>query len=298
MSAFTGCSYLELDNRTRRGARLPRNCLLQFLFRPAGEGSKSLFCGALCVSPNISWFRLLNVGRSSKRRASHVICGLLAGVILSVCTDPSLGRPEWNVGSTTQPRGGLAGSVRDLTGHPIPDANIVILETALGAMTDSCGQFRIRRVPVGAYHVRFMALGYSDTTGVARIDSGRAAYLIAHLRKTTPDPHAVHVVTDGGRLRSTAVFYRPRGMVFDTTGAVVPCASVLTSGVGHGTSDSTGHYRARVFGTFPIRIRAVAWIPPCGWMVSEEASIPDSASCLMPVDLVIKRCVPDFNFEE
>ena len=55
----------------------------------------------------------------------------------------------------------VSGDVKDKnTGEPIPYANIVLIDTNLGASTDIDGHFIIPRVPVKDYTLRVMVIGY------------------------------------------------------------------------------------------------------------------------------------------
>ncbi|MEX1275705.1 MAG: TonB-dependent receptor [Bacteroidota bacterium] len=58
----------------------------------------------------------------------------------------------------------MTGSVRDsLTGLPLVGANVVLRGTVLGAATDVSGEFRVGRVPPGAYSVAVSMVGYQRT---------------------------------------------------------------------------------------------------------------------------------------
>ncbi|HEV8217823.1 MAG TPA: carboxypeptidase-like regulatory domain-containing protein, partial [Gemmatimonadaceae bacterium] len=54
----------------------------------------------------------------------------------------------------------MVGVVRDSTGAPIADAEVVIRELTQGTRTNARGEFTLRDIPVGAYQVWFRRLGY------------------------------------------------------------------------------------------------------------------------------------------
>jgi Ca-activated chloride channel homolog len=58
--------------------------------------------------------------------------------------------------------GTIGGSVKDANGKPLPYANVLILGTAWGAMSDNNGFFSIRNVPTGTYSVKAQHMGYTD----------------------------------------------------------------------------------------------------------------------------------------
>ncbi|MEK6650320.1 MAG: TonB-dependent receptor, partial [Bacteroidota bacterium] len=80
--------------------------------------------------------------------------------------------------------GDIAGYVRDARSQePLFGVNVVVLERpATGAATDTAGAFRILRVPVGTYSLRFTAVGYGTqvVTNVV-VTTGRATPLLIHM---------------------------------------------------------------------------------------------------------------------
>ena len=57
--------------------------------------------------------------------------------------------------------GRISGHVRDSSGHPLAGAQVVIVGTRFGAVTDRAGTYTIASVPEGAYSVRAMFIGYA-----------------------------------------------------------------------------------------------------------------------------------------
>ena len=59
-------------------------------------------------------------------------------------------------------RGKLTGKVTDQNGQPVPGANIVLVGTTTGAVTDPEGVFSVINVAAGVYDVRSSAVGYQS----------------------------------------------------------------------------------------------------------------------------------------
>lgn len=61
--------------------------------------------------------------------------------------------------------GEIVGVVIDKeTGEPLPFANVMILNTTLGAATDQNGKYRISQIPAGNYSVQAKFIGYNSVT--------------------------------------------------------------------------------------------------------------------------------------
>ena len=60
--------------------------------------------------------------------------------------------------------GKLAGKITDQKKEPLPSANVVILGTTLGAVTNIDGYFTILNIPPGTYDVQIRLIGYRSTT--------------------------------------------------------------------------------------------------------------------------------------
>lgn len=60
--------------------------------------------------------------------------------------------------------GGISGRVTDAQGNPLPYANVVVVGTNFGAMTNEAGEFQIRSLPPGNYALTAMILGYESVS--------------------------------------------------------------------------------------------------------------------------------------
>ena len=70
-----------------------------------------------------------------------------------------------------KPSGGwITGSVVDQrTKTPIPSANVVVLGSQMGAVTDENGSFTIRNVPAGEYQIHVSVLGYRQAAATIKV---------------------------------------------------------------------------------------------------------------------------------
>ena len=67
--------------------------------------------------------------------------------------------------ASAQSSGTITGIVRDATTkEPLIGANVIIVNTSMGAATNTDGYFEIRAVPLGTYSVRALVIGYSPVT--------------------------------------------------------------------------------------------------------------------------------------
>ncbi|MFN8548807.1 MAG: von Willebrand factor type A domain-containing protein [Candidatus Eisenbacteria bacterium] len=60
--------------------------------------------------------------------------------------------------------GVIEGTVTDTTGAPLAYANVVLLGTSWGTMTDVRGHYRIERIPAGSYTLTAMLLGFEPAS--------------------------------------------------------------------------------------------------------------------------------------
>ena len=72
--------------------------------------------------------------------------------------------------------GNVKGNVSD-GNSPIPLVNVIIINTGLGAGTESNGDYEIRGIPVGEYTIRFSAVGWETKTADISITENRTLEL-------------------------------------------------------------------------------------------------------------------------
>ena len=60
--------------------------------------------------------------------------------------------------------GKIAGRVVDSDGETLPFANVLILETTMGAVTDINGDYFILNIPPGVYNIQARMMGFHDLT--------------------------------------------------------------------------------------------------------------------------------------
>ncbi len=74
--------------------------------------------------------------------------------------------------ASAQGTGTLTGTVRDVDGQSKAYANVVVLTTKMGAMTDSDGKYTVKNVPAGTYTIRVSFLGYEQQERTVQINAG------------------------------------------------------------------------------------------------------------------------------
>ncbi len=72
-----------------------------------------------------------------------------------------------------QQTGSVAGLVRSETGEPIPGAQVSIVGTNLGTLTQENGRYLIRQVPEGDYQVRVELIGFGTATRPIAVLAGQ-----------------------------------------------------------------------------------------------------------------------------
>ena len=80
------------------------------------------------------------------------------------------------------------------TKEPLPGANIVLLETQIGAASDLNGEFIIGNISVGAYKIEFSYMGYGTKTLTdVIVKSNRTTFLETELLPTTIQTESIEV---------------------------------------------------------------------------------------------------------
>ena len=154
----------------------------------------------------------------------------------------------------------LVGLVRDSTGTPIPDVQVVLFTRGIGTYTDAQGWFTLAGVAPGEYDVRFQRLGYHavDAHWQARRGERTEVAIVLHavahgLDTVVVSGHSSH------RVRGHAVVL---GVVVDSAGA--PLSDVRLDLLGTGESAATSVDGQFLFpelgpGSYLVRARKIGF---------------------------------------
>src|SRR5262245_37756374 len=71
--------------------------------------------------------------------------------------------------------GRITGRALEKGREPVPFANVVVLGTKQGTMTDETGAFVIPGVPVGSYEIKLQAIGYEAVVMKVQVNAGQTA---------------------------------------------------------------------------------------------------------------------------
>ncbi|MGH7454206.1 MAG: carboxypeptidase-like regulatory domain-containing protein, partial [bacterium] len=80
-------------------------------------------------------------------------------------------------GSVLAAGGTIKGRVATATGEGIPNAQVVITGTTMGASANANGEYVIRNVPSGTYVVRTQVIGYQPKSVTVRVKADEAVAL-------------------------------------------------------------------------------------------------------------------------
>ncbi|MCF6269287.1 MAG: TonB-dependent receptor [Melioribacteraceae bacterium] len=72
-----------------------------------------------------------------------------------------------------QNNGSITGKITDSKGNPLLYANIVLLETTMGAAADNNGSFIVENVPEGNYTLRVTVIGYRESNAKVSVTAGK-----------------------------------------------------------------------------------------------------------------------------
>lgn len=94
----------------------------------------------------------------------------------------------------------ISGYVKDkTTGEPVLWANIILLETNMGAATDVHGHYVIPHVPKGTYEIRGVMMGYESFTDVFTLKEGQDLSLDIELTQTFIENESIEVSAERTR---------------------------------------------------------------------------------------------------
>jgi hypothetical protein len=101
----------------------------------------------------------------------------------------------FNIVSLAQTKGKIAGKVLDeVSGVPLPGANVMIVGTSLGAATDQNGDFYLLNLAPGSYSIKAQMMGYeSVVVEDIRVSVNRTSTVEIHLKQTVLEGQTVVV---------------------------------------------------------------------------------------------------------
>lgn len=99
-------------------------------------------------------------------------------------------------------QGSVTGRVTDAgTGQPVPSAQVRVVGSNLGTLTNESGNFTLRGVPAGTVSVRVLTIGYGEATQQVAVPAGGAATVNFGLRATAIALGPVVVTATGEQRR-------------------------------------------------------------------------------------------------
>jgi TonB-linked SusC/RagA family outer membrane protein len=105
--------------------------------------------------------------------------------------------------AAAQGEGTIAGTVTDrATNQPIPSAQVVVVGTSLGTLTNARGEFQITAVAPGTRQVRVLRLGYQSLTQPTAVTAGQTSTLNFALQASAVSLDAVVVTATGEEQRA------------------------------------------------------------------------------------------------
>jgi hypothetical protein len=189
------------------------------------------------------------------RRALVALCiaGGLNAVSVAAAQNPA---------QPALPPATMAGVVRDSTGAPIADAEVVVREMTQGTRTNARGEFTLRDVSPGAYQVWFRRLGYRsiDYNWDARPGERTEVTVVLHAIPRTLDPVVVRAEEDRRLKGSSSIL----GIVVDSAGTPIEEAEVQLVGANRlGVTRPNGGFLFRPLpvGQYLIRVRKLGYVP-------------------------------------
>jgi TonB-linked SusC/RagA family outer membrane protein len=106
-------------------------------------------------------------------------------------------------GAAAQTMGTIAGTVTDrATNQPVGSAQVVIVGTTLGTITDAQGEYQIASVPSGTRQVRVLRLGYQSVTQTVTVSAGATTTVNVALQASAVALDAVVVTATGTEQRA------------------------------------------------------------------------------------------------
>jgi len=110
------------------------------------------------------------------RRSVRLLLPTLATLAaLAIATGSALAQTRPAAPSASATTGRISGRALERGKDPVAFANVVVLGTRQGSMTDETGAFLIAGVPVGTYQVKLQAIGYDPVIQTVQVNAGQTA---------------------------------------------------------------------------------------------------------------------------
>ena len=107
-----------------------------------------------------------------------------------------------NIQAQSSIYGSLNGTIIDAdTKEPLPGANIIVMGTMLGTISDLKGNFSVRKIPPGKYNIKATMMGYKSIVIEVQINSQAKATVNFNLKETVIETPTL-VVTAGKKAQS------------------------------------------------------------------------------------------------
>jgi TonB-dependent starch-binding outer membrane protein SusC len=127
----------------------------------------------------------------------------------------------------------LTGSVVDsVSSRPLANAQVAVVGTQLGALTNDAGRFTITGVPAGTHTVRTILIGYAPQTRTVTVVDGQSAAVDFQLRAQALQLDAVVAIGYGTARRRDLTGSLSSVTGEDLTARAAPTTSVATALVG------------------------------------------------------------------
>ncbi len=156
----------------------------------------------------------------------------------------------------------LAGVVRDSTGAPMADAEVMTLDQRRTTHTGADGRFTLADIPPGSHDVLFRKLGYTTAsfTWLARFNERTDVAVTLRLLPHTLDPVVVRAQEDKKMRGRSAIV----GFVVDSLGNTIAEAEVQLIGADRiGVTRENGGFAFRQLpvGQYLVRVRKLGYEP-------------------------------------
>ncbi len=122
---------------------------------------------------------------------------LLLGLTVSIAFSCATPRPKGSANIVAKARYSNENGFGDITGRvidpkwraPLPGANVIILDTKLGADTDRAGTYKISDVPPGTYVIKVAFIGYVSIEHQVQVEENRTIIIDFNLGPEYLNPH-------------------------------------------------------------------------------------------------------------